>query len=245
VSDDRARGDARHDLETRLGHRFRDRSLLERALTHSSFAHEAEPQGASKVESNERLEFLGDAVLGFAVASALYRAKPEWREGDLTRASHSLVDGRSLEKLARALELGPELRLGRTEAVSGGGDKASILENAMEAVIGAIYLDGGLEAAAAFVERVFGEALAADAARARRDPKTELQERVMAVEGEFPRYRVVADTEIEGDPSRFRVEAFLGDRVLAAGVGRSKRAAERAAAKAALAQWRADHPVEA
>jgi ribonuclease-3 len=239
-----SRADALDRLEAALGYRFDRRALLENALSHSSYAHEKSTPDAGAVVHNERLEFLGDAVLGLAVANALYRAKPDWREGDLSRALHSLVDGRSLSKLARSLELGSVIRLGRTEQQSGGKDKPSILENAMEAVIGAVYLDGGLDATSALVDRVFGEALAADAAPVRRDPKTELQERVMAAEAEFPGYRVVNDSLIEGDERRFTVEVVVRGNALARGVGRTKRSAERLAAAAALEKWEAQASVE-
>ncbi len=223
------------ELEKALGHRFRRRALLENALRHSSYAYEHE--GA---RSNERLEFLGDSVLGLCVAHALYAAKPEWAEGELTRALHALVDGRSLARLARSLELGSLLQLGRTERQSGGQEKNSILADAVEAVIGALYLDAGLQAVDAFVARSFGPALAADAAPVPRDPKTELQERVMASESEFPTYRLVRDSEVEGDDERFRVEVRVAGRRLAEGIGRTKRAAERSAAQAALGSWAPD-----
>ncbi len=236
--------DALDRLEGALGYRFGRRALLENALSHSSYAHEKSTPDASAVVNNERLEFLGDSVLGLAVAHALYRAKPDWREGDLSRALHALVEGRSLSKLARSFELGSVIRLGRTEQQSGGEDKPSILENAMEAVIGAVFLDGGLDAVSALVERVFGGALAADAAPVRRDPKTEFQERVMAAEGEFPAYRVVNDSLVEGDERRFTVEVVVRENALARGVGRTKRSAERLAAAAALEKWEAHASVE-
>ncbi len=236
--------DALGRLETALGYRFVRRSLLEDALRHSSYANERSSQQATRVEDNERLEFLGDAVLAVVVAHALYRAQPEWREGELSRALHALVEGRSLVKLARSFELGSAIRLGSTERTSGGQEKASILENTMEAVVGAIYLDGGLEAAASFVEAAFGEALTADAVPVRRDPKTEFQERVMADEGRFPEYRLVTDSLVEGDEERFTVEVVLHGKPLARGVGRTKRAAERLAAADALANWKAEAAVE-
>jgi ribonuclease III len=227
-------------LEEALGHRFSDREKLEQALRHASYAHE-QISGSSRGgealatrESNERLEFLGDAVLALVVAEALYAAKPDWQEGDLSRALHSIVEGRSLAALARSLEVGAVLRLGRTEISSGGQEKASILENALEALVGALYLDGGLDAARRFVTGHFGNALAADAVRVERDPKTELQETLMAESGEFPSYRIVGDNEIEGDDDRFIAEAFFQGEVLGRGVGRTKRAAERSAARRAL-----------
>jgi len=231
--------DALDRFEEALGHRFESRALLENALYHSSYAYEH-----PGLESNERLEFLGDSVLGLVVADALYRTKPGWREGELTRGLHALVEGRSLEQLARHLEVGAVIRLGRTERQSGGHDKGSILADAMEAIIGAIYLDSGLPAVTRLIERFFHEALAADAPAVERDPKTELQERVMEREGEFPSYRLLRDSEIEGDDVRFTVEVTLRDRGLAQGIGRTKRAAERKAAAAALADWLEDVPRE-
>lgn len=244
MTEEAERADVLDRLEAALGYRFVRRALLEDALRHSSYANERSSQQATRVEDNERLEFLGDAVLAIVVAHALYRAQPEWREGELSRALHALVEGRSLVKLARSFELGSAIRLGSTERASGGQEKASILENAMEAVVGAIYLDGGLDAAASFVEAAFGEALTADAAPVRRDPKTEFQERVMADEGCFPEYRVVTDSLVEGDEERFTVEVVLHGKPLARGVGRTKRAAERLAAADALANWQAEATVE-
>lgn len=223
-------------LEKRLGVQFDDRTLLEAAFLHSSYAHDA----AAKIESNERLEFLGDSVLALVVANALYRAKPGWQEGELTRSLHALVEGRSLAKVAKRFELGPLLRFGRTEEASGGAEKPSILADTVEAVIGALYLDGGIEKATEFIERAFGESLTADAPRVERDPKTDLQERTMAVVGEFPTYEVVGDTGIEGDDVRFTVEVKLQGRALASGIGRTKRKGERAAAASALAEWSDD-----
>jgi ribonuclease-3 len=221
-------------LEARLGHRFARRALLETALCHASHANEASGTEGGVIEHNERLEFLGDAVLDLVVAEALYRGRPDWREGELSRARRALVEGRSLARLARSLDLGRLLRLGRSELRTGGRDKDTVLENAMEAVIGALYLDGGARAARAFLERVFAAALSQDAAPARRDPKTELQERTMAVDGTTPSYVVVEDSGIEDDDERFTVEVRLGDRPLARSVGRTKRAAERRAAARAL-----------
>jgi len=232
-------GFARARLEQALGHRFARRELFEAALRHSSFAHELERDGRPATDrpglaDNERLEFLGDAVLGVIVAHALYEAKPAWREGDLSRSLHALVERRSLERLARRIGVGPCLELGRTERQSGGEEKPTILADAMEALIGALYLDGGLEVAARFVRGAFGRALDVDAPRVARDPKTALQEHLMAEVGEFPTYRVVVDNGLEGDEARFTVEVLLQGEALARGVGRSKRVAERRAAETAL-----------
>jgi ribonuclease-3 len=227
-------------LESALGTTFRSRALLEEALRHSSYTHERAIRDDVQLANNERLEFLGDSVLGLTVAHALYAANPEWREGDLSRALHVLVAGRSLTELAGRFEIGPMIQLGRTEQQSGGMEKPSILADAMEAIIGAIFLDRGLDAAVSFIEGAFGDALAADAPVVGRDPKTEFQERVMASEGQFPSYRLVADNQIEGDEMRFTVEVLVRDRSLAHGIGRTKRAAERLAAKDALAAWPAE-----
>jgi ribonuclease III len=223
-------------LEAELGHRFRDRGLLETSLRHSSYAHEQarETQApAATGESNERLEFLGDAVIGMVVAHLLYAAHPGWPEGDLTRALHQLVDRRGLARLARQLGLGAHLQLGRTELRSGGRAKDSILADAMEAVVGAMFLDGGLEPVEAFARRVFDAALAVDAPRVEADPKTRLQEWAMASFGVFPSYRLLHDSEVEGDDSRFRVEVRIDETPCASGSARSKRQAEMQAARAA------------
>lgn len=243
MSDDDDRALALDRLEQALGYRFENRERLETALRHSSYAHERSRADGSEIESNERLEFLGDSVLGVVVAHALFLAKPDWREGDLSRALHALVEKRSLEKLARSLDIGSVLLLGKTERQSGGQDKPTILADTLEAILGAIYLDGGLPAASTFVARAFGDALS-PTAPIRRDPKTELQERTMALRGDVPIYRVVGDSEVEGDLARFSVEVVLLGEVLAEARGRTKRGAERAAAKLALDSGRADTPAE-
>lgn len=213
-------------LEDALGYVFRDRQLLETALTHPSQAHELDGS-----RGNERLEYLGDAVLDLLIAHLLYEAHPDWHEGDLTRARAALVNQRALASRARALELGRFVRLGRTEQRTEGSTKASVLANACEALLGAIYLDGGLEAAREAVRRLFGEALS-DAPQ--RDAKTELQEWAHATFQRTPAYRTVGDSGLDADEARFTVEVRIGDETWGRGVGRSKRSAERAAAGAAL-----------
>jgi len=239
-ADEASRGLALDRFEAALGYAFRDRERLEAALRHSSFAHErarddTREAGDVDHESNERLEFLGDAVLALVVAEALYDAKPDWSEGDLTRALHSIVEGKSLTALARSIGLGDVLRLGRTEEASQGREKASILEDAMEAVLGAMYQDGGQTAVADFVGRFFQEELAADAIRVERDPKTALQEILMKEVGSFPTYKMTGDSGVEGDDLRFEIDVCSDGVVLASGIGRTKRAAEKAAARTALA----------
>jgi ribonuclease-3 len=214
------------------GYRFRDPALLEVALTHPSAAYERDRSGG-----NERLEFLGDAVLDLAVARMLFAAHPAWREGDLTRARASIVNTRSLARRARHLGLGELMRLGRTEQKSGGERKERVLANLFEAVIAAIYLDGGMEPVAALVERVFGGEVRSSALL-ERDPKTRFQEWAHAQLRETPRYRLLRDSGVEEAEDRFAVAVELGGRCWGEGVGRSKRVAELAAADAALAKAR-------
>ncbi len=222
------------DLLTQtLGYAFSDPELLELALAHRSYAYEVEDG-----RDNERLEFLGDAVLDLVISDVLYQVHPEWDEGDLTRTRAALVNQESLSNRARQLDLGRFIRLGRTEMCSGGEDKDSILANCFEALVGAIYLDGGLPAVVDFVRRVFGTSLESSAVRQPRDAKTEFQEWVHARYQRTPSYRMVSDTGTEDDSRRFRVEVAIGDEVWGLGVGRSKRLAERGAAEAALVRGR-------
>jgi ribonuclease-3 len=217
---------ARCALEAAIGHRFADESLLETALTHASHAHET---GAGR--GNERLEFLGDAVLDLVVAQFLYEAHPDWPEGELTRSRAALVNRNALADCGRKLALGEFVKLGRTEQRSAGEQKSSILADCFEAVIGAVYLDGGLEPVAALARRLFGEFIEHGATR---DPKTEFQEWTHARFRCTPTYRTTADSEADNDERRFTVEVCIGEEVWGSGVGRSKRLAEQNAARAAL-----------
>lgn len=227
---------ARRDLEgfeTRLGYAFKKRELLETALRHASRANEV-----PGLVSNERLEFLGDSVVGLVVAHRLYEAHPGWEEGALTRALHALVDKRAHATLAEDLGIGQVIELGRTVRSQEAGEAGhrNILANAMEAVIGAMYLDGGEAPVGALIERCFPAAFKEGTAAPRRDPKTELQEACVAHFGELPRYSLVADNGIEGDEARFEIEVRLpnADASTARGIDRSKRLAERIAAESAL-----------
>jgi ribonuclease-3 len=222
-------------LEERLGHRFADPELLRAALTHPSYAHER-----SEGHGNERLEFLGDAVLGLAVARLLFDTYPDWPEGHLTRARAALVNSGALAERARALELGAHARLGRTERRSGGAEKERILANLFEAVLGAVYLDGGIERVFEIVRRELGAALAAGDAVHARDPKTLFQEWAHAAKGRTPRYRAEHDSGVEEAEDRFHVVVLLGDEPWGRGMGRTKRAAERAAAREALERAEAE-----
>jgi ribonuclease-3 len=215
-------------LSERLGHVFADPALLEMALMHASAAFERDGS-----RGNERLEFLGDAVLGLVVARLLYERHPSWREGELTRARAALVNGRVLAQKARALGLVEYFVLGRTERRSGGAEKDRVLANLFEAVIGAIYLDGGIEPVRRLVEQCFGEALSGEGMLVR-DPKTRFQEWAHAALRGTPRYVVLKDTGIEEAEDRFTVEVSVNEEAWGTGSGRSKRSAERAAAAHAL-----------
>jgi ribonuclease-3 len=211
-----------------LGLHLADPSLLERALTHPSLA--AERGG----DDYERLEFLGDSVLGLVVAQHVYDAFPALPEGDLSRMKVSVVRGGALARAARALGVGSLVLLGRGAEAGGERDRDSVLENAMEAIIGAIFVDAGFDAARSFVERVLAERLAADGLLDEvDDPKTRLQEVAQARGLGLPAYRVSAQ---EGPPHErvFRIEVVVDGEVLGAGSGGSKRAAAQVAAAVAL-----------
>ncbi len=219
-------------LEERLGHRFGQPALLETALRHPSFSHETDG-----TRGNERLEFLGDAALGLVVAEMLYEAHPGWPEGDLTRARAALVNARSLAARARELGLGDHIRLGRTEQRTGGGKKERILANVLEAVVGAMQLDGGAPVVRAFAERLFSEAIRTAPAPAP-DAKTRLQEWTHAQLQRTPTYRTIRDSGVDEDPDRFHVEVRVEEEAWGAGRGRTKRLAQQAAAEAALGRTR-------
>jgi ribonuclease-3 len=223
-------------VEQALGYRFRDPELAATALMHASYAHEVEEGN----RGNERLEFLGDAVLGFVIAGELYAAHSDWAEGALTRARAELVNQRALAEVARGLGLGRLIRLGRTEQRSGGADKDRVLANCLEALIGAVFLDGGLAPATALLRRLFAPAIQAGGDMGLRDPKTAFQEWAHAKHRTTPRYHLLADSGVDEDEQRFRVEVRIGSAIWGSGSGRSKRSAEQAAARAALARRDAD-----
>jgi ribonuclease-3 len=215
-------------LENRLGHAFEKRELLVTALTHSSWANEQKP---ASPDHYERLEFLGDAVLGLVISDLLYR-RGEDEEGILTLEKNTLVSAPTLADHARALGLGDYLRLGAGEEQSGGRDKPSLLANVMEAVIGAIYIDGGFAAAKRFVKRLFAESMQQIAGGTRRilDFKSALQERLQASRLPTPDYRVIEETG-PAHQRTFTVALLLFDRQRAVGTGSTKKAAEQEAAR--------------
>lgn len=231
-------------------YKFKDPSLLTLALTHSSLAYERNAEGAPNPGSdNEQLEFIGDAVLGLVVAEALYRRFPGLREGDLTRLRASLVSSRNLAQVALRIQLGPMLRLGRGEEHSGGHKKPALLANALEAVIAAMYLDGGLAPARDFVQRYIVEPAEADLVGAVRstepfsgavgDYKSALQEHLQAVGAGQPKY-VMTDQSGPDHRKSFRIEVRVADGTggfitLAEAEGTTKKLAQQEAARRALA----------
>ena len=218
-------------LEEALGYRFRDEALLRGALRHSSYANEHRGEEAV---SNERLEFLGDSVLGFVTAEFLFKRHPDAPEGELTRIRARLVCEESLHEVARRLDLGRYLSLGHGEEAGGGRERASILADATEAVIAAVYLDGGIEAASALIHRVLlDEAHEAHAMEARADYKTALQEHVQRTPGQALRYRLTGEDGPD-HAKTFEITVYLNDEVVGAGVGHSKKEAEQNAARSAL-----------
>ena len=222
-------------LEDLLGYRFKHPELLERALTHSSYANELGGM-ENGIRDNERLEFLGDAVLGLVISDLLFRSTPE-DEGALTRAKSHLVSARSQALVAPRYRLGEFLRLGRGEEKDGGRTKGSLLANALEAVVGAVYLDGGMGAARRLITEAFGGELRAyDGERLLRDdPKSYLQELLQARELPAPAYAVV-ETSGPDHSKDFIVELRVGASALVRGRGRSKKSAEQAAARSAIAK---------
>lgn len=225
-------------LESRLGYRFKNVDLLERALTHRSWAHERFKESADKAairnSENESLEFVGDSVLGLAVAEDLFIRHPAASEGDLTLMKHGLVSMISLARAAQRLELGGALRMGRGEETTGGRSKPAILADALEAVLGAIFFDGGYTEASAAIGRIFAEDLRQATPEASLDYKSMLQEKLQAKRLSAPVYAITA-TEGQPHERTFHVEARW-EGGLAEGSGRSIKAAEMMAARSALEQ---------
>ena len=216
-------------MVARLGRPFGDAELLARAMAHRSWC--AEVPGNL---SNERLEFLGDAVLGLVVTDYLYRTYPDLPEGQLAQVRASVVNAEVLAEVAEEIDLGSDLRLGKGEDASGGREKPSILSDAMEAVIGAVYIDGGWEAAEELVMRLLGERIIEGAAGpGGHDYKTRLQELCARVYDELPRYH--HDSEGPDHAKRFVATVAIKGEVVGRGEGRSKKQAEQAAARMAWA----------
>lgn len=211
------------ELEEKLHYHFKNRDLLITALTHSSYANEAK----TPTKYNERLEFLGDSVLSLVVANYLFRHSTR-PEGELSRMRASLVSEEALFQFAKEIDLGAYLRLGRGEELGGGRERPSVVSDAFEAVIAALYLDGGMEAARSFILPFITEGKTAE-----EDYKTRLQEVIQQNPEDKLSYAVTGESGPAHD-KRFEVTVLLNGSAMAAGTGRSKKAAEQQAAKAAL-----------
>ena len=224
--------DTTSDFEAVLGYHFQDRDLLARALTHKSFANERRETSSSH---NERLEFLGDTVLGFVIGELIYRSFPNLQEGSLSKIKAHLVSASTLAAKGRAIGIGGYLRMGAGEARSGGAEKLSLLADGFEAVVAAIYLDGGLPAADAFLRRIFmPDVTGIDIGDLSfQDYKTVLQESAQALGLPLPEYRIVDEYGPDHEKV-FVIQVFWNGEAFAYGRGASKREAQRKAAKEAL-----------
>jgi ribonuclease III len=229
-------------LEERLGWHFADIALLDTALTHRSFVNE---NVAAIGRDNERLEFLGDAVLELTVSDMLMRKFPDHAEGELSKLRASVVNEQPLAELARRFGIGDHLLLGKGEEGSGGRTKPSLLANALESVIAAMYQDGGFDRTAAFIGRLFEPLIEeGELSTLYRDYKTAVQEMSQLLFREMPRYMVISETGPDHD-KRFETSLKIGERLIATGMGKSKKEAEQFAAKMALEELRkieADSP---
>ena len=225
------------ELEKKLNYTFRDPGLLGEALSHSSYANEHRSAG---LRSNERLEFLGDSVLGFVTAEFLFLQHPDLPEGDLTRIRAALVCEQSWYEVARKLDLGRYLKLGRGEEAGGGRERTSILADATEAVFAAVYLDGGIGAASTLIHRVLLDAEKEEVVEERRrDYKTALQELVQRQADQVLTYRMIGEEGPDHDKT-FLAEVLLNGIQVGTGSGHSKKEAEQSAAKAALRKLEAE-----
>ena len=217
-------------LQNTLGVSFKDPSLMEQALVHSSYINE----NSDITTSNERLEFLGDAVLGLIIAQELYKSLPQSSEGEMTELRSSLVRGDALSRLAKAISLGDYLYLGKGEEASGGRRKPANLAGAMEAVIAAIFLDQGFNVTRDFILRLMAKELKKALSQGiAPDYKSQLQELIQARHQQTPTYQVIEAVGPDHD-RRFTVEVRVGDTVLGSGSGKSKKSAEAESARSAL-----------
>lgn len=224
-------------LEDDLGYRFEDMSLLRQAMHHSSYVNE---QHDPTLEDNERLEFLGDAVLDLVITHMLMDRFPESREGDLSRMRATVVNESQLAMVAQGLKLGEFIMLGKGEALSHGQEKSSILADAFEAIIAAVYLDGGIQAAFDVIAKQFAPIIPlVEKKIEEEDSKSQLQEIVQGRFKTIPRYRVIGESGPDHDKT-FDVRLTIGDILTATGSGKSKKTAEQAAASAALDKLQRD-----
>jgi ribonuclease-3 len=225
-------------LQTALGYRFQDQARLDEALTHKSYVNE---QKGIACRDNERLEFLGDAVLSLVISEYLAACLPDSTEGALSKLKAQLVSEPSLERVARRLQLGGYLKLGRGEELSDGREKPSLLADAVEAILAAVYLDGGFEASRRVTLQIFAAEVSQVEVRMRRpgaeDYKTQFQEWCQKYHDTLPHYAAIRESGPDHD-KRFDVEVTVRGEVVGAGSGRSKKEAEQQAAKQALERAR-------
>ncbi len=227
-------------LQTRLGHQFREPALLLLALTHPSIAHEA----GTNTEHNQRLEYLGDAVLQLALSRELYDRYPQHDEGPLTKIRAQLVNQVSLAEQGRALGLGEHLILSRGEQLNGGRERPSIIADAYEALLGALFLDGGYDVARVFILQSFHDAFTEiETAPSTDNPKGSLQEILQAISSEAPQYQVLTATGPDHD-REFECAVLYKGEEIGRGKGKSKKTAESQAAAAALAGLKAKNGVK-
>ena len=219
-------GESFSALERRIDYRFENLALLKLALTHKSHSR----------DNNERLEFLGDAILGYVVGGMLFRQHPDWREDALSLARAHLVRGVTLAEVAQELKLGECIRLGTGERKSGGSDRSSILANAVEAIIGAVHEDGGVNAAVTLIEKLFGQRALVVNTEVLKDPKTQLQEMLQSEQRPLPEYEIV-EVSGEAHARRYTVRCTLTDVSLnGEATASSRREAEKAAAQTVMDQ---------
>lgn len=218
------------ELESKIGYQFKDKALMREAITHSSYAKERKAQ---HIKYNERLEFLGDAVLSIVVSDYIFKHCPELPEGELTKLRASLVCERSLFEFAKSMDLGKYLILSKGERHNGGAERPSILSDAFEALIAAIYIDGGMEPASKHVLNFVIPAIKSARIKKNKDYKTTLQEIVQQNPGEKLEYVLVAESGPDHN-KHFVVEVHLNSNVIGKGGGRSKKEAEQQAAREAL-----------
>ena len=224
------------ELEAKLGYEFKNKDLLNTALTHSSYANENKRQN---IVNNERLEFLGDSVLGMTVADYLYRTRGDMPEGQMTKLRAELVCEKSLASVAEKLDLGQYILLGHGEEQGGGRERHSIIADAVEAVIAAIYLDGGCDKASEFIHRFILEPMEVGETVVSRDNKTELQEMIQRKSGQVLTYKMTDQSGPDHNKT-FSFAVLLNGEVIGNGVGRSKKEAEQAAAGDALRKMKND-----
>jgi len=218
------------NLESKMNYQFKDKKLLSKALTHKSLANESQTES----EHNEKLEFLGDAVLDLALGELLYEFFPQDNEGDLSKKRASLVNEEHLHLRAQSLGLNDHIRLGKGEIMSNGGQKPRLLASCYEALVGALYLDGSWEKAREFVRQEYYPILLSFSEESyQRDYKTRLQEKIQGEHRETPNYEILKE---EGPPHEriFQVQILFRGQVLSHGEGKTKKAAEQSAAKVAL-----------